>query len=152
MGMFTKLDDRELRAVISYLKSFSSKWKNPDFHGEKVILPPKPKALDHAEHREAFEARGRALFMVSCAPCHGEKADGGGPQASALVDVHERPIKPADLLVPHLRSGSEANDILRVLMTGLDGTPMASFADSLSAEQMWEVVVYLEALRRNTSR
>src|SRR5215218_7236631 len=40
-------------------------------------------------------------------------------------------------------------DIYRVLMTGLNGTPMVSFADALPPEQKWELAAYLLTLRRD---
>jgi mono/diheme cytochrome c family protein len=57
------------------------------------------------------------------------------------------PASPADLREPHLRSGDEPIDIYRVLMTGMDGTPMASFAEALTADQKWDVVAYILTLR-----
>ena len=152
MGMFTRLSDRELKGVIAYLKSFSTKWKDSSFHGEKMSLPPKPSGFDDPVKRETIAARGQELFEISCAPCHGSKADGQGPQADALIDVRGRPMPPANLLAPHLRSGNRAEDLLRVLMTGLDGTPMASFADSLKGDEMWAIAAFVETLRGSSEK
>jgi mono/diheme cytochrome c family protein len=58
---------------------------------------------------------------------------------------------PADLRQPHLRNGDEPIDIYRALMTGLNGTPMVSFADTLSEEQKWDVIAYILTLRRDFS-
>jgi mono/diheme cytochrome c family protein len=32
-------------------------------------------------------------------------------------------------------------------MTGLDGTPMPSFADALKPDQVWDIAHYIDALR-----
>jgi mono/diheme cytochrome c family protein len=34
-------------------------------------------------------------------------------------------------------------------MTGLDGTPMASFSDDLDANQAWDLIHYVRTLQRN---
>ena len=34
-------------------------------------------------------------------------------------------------------------------MTGLNGTPMPSFADSISADDAWALVAYVRSLRRD---
>ena len=33
-------------------------------------------------------------------------------------------------------------------MTGLDGTPMPSFTDAMKPDQIWDVVHYIDTLRR----
>ena len=64
------------------------------------------------------------------------------PSATSGFDV-----VPADLSQPHLRCGDDLKDIFRTLTTGLDGTPMVSFAEVLSEEQRWDVVAYIANLR-----
>jgi len=147
MGMFTKLSERDLNAVVEYIKFFSPKWRNPDFLGAPVELPEEPDWFADRGQRREHAAAGRDVFAIACQQCHGEKGDGTGPNAAQLKDHLERPIKPADLRNPHLRSGKEHRDIIRVLMTGLNGTPMISFAETLTPEQMWNVVAYIDLLR-----
>ncbi|MFZ4765768.1 MAG: c-type cytochrome, partial [Roseimicrobium sp.] len=82
-----------------------------------------------------------------CATCHGPNAEGHGPSAPALKDGWGFPAKPADLRQPHLRCGDEPRDIYRVLTTGLSGMPMLSFADTLTAEQRWDIAAFLMSVR-----
>ena len=65
-----------------------------------------------------------------------------------LLDARGRSIKPANLLFPHLRNGDSELDLVRVLMTGLNGTPMLSFAETLGPEEMWELAAYLHEKRQ----
>ena len=147
MGMFTKLSDRELSAVVEYIKFFSPKWRDPAFVGRPVDLPEEPDWFGDLEERAKHAENGRATYNVACLPCHGEKGEGNGPNAAALKDHLERPIRPADLRNPLLRSGKTRQDMIRVLVTGLNGTPMLSFAETLTPEQMWEIVAYVDVLR-----
>jgi len=83
------------------------------------------------------------LFQANCASCHGPAADGKGAAALALKDIWGQPARPSDLRQPHLRCGDRAEDIYRVLATGLNGTAMVSFESLLSAEQRWEVIAWI---------
>ncbi|MDB6153993.1 MAG: serC 2 [Chthoniobacteraceae bacterium] len=148
MGRFTHLTDLETRAVAEYVKSFSRKWRKPEYYAMPIEIPPEPAWLREPVALAPRAAEGRKLFIANCAVCHGENADGKGAAAAGLKDERGDPAIPADLRRPHLRSGSELRDIYRVLMTGLNGTPMASFAERLTAEQKWDVIGYIEALRR----
>lgn len=147
MGMFTKLSERELNAVVEYIKFFSPKWRDPEFAGKPVDLPPEPDWYADSEERRKHGERGRETFNITCMPCHGETGDGNGPNAATLKDHLERPMKPADLRNPLLRSGNKPEDLIRVLMTGLNGTPMLSFAETLTPEQMWDLVAFVDRLR-----
>ena len=66
---------------------------------------------------------------------------------NALQDQWGQPIAPANLRAPTLHSGNEPRDLHRVLLTGIDGTPMVSFAAALTETQRWEIVAYLDQLR-----
>jgi mono/diheme cytochrome c family protein len=37
-------------------------------------------------------------------------------------------------------------------MTGLDGTPMPSFADALKPDQAWDIAHYIDALRTGAAK
>jgi mono/diheme cytochrome c family protein len=44
------------------------------------------------------------------------------------------------------RHGSSMQDIFLTLRTGLNGTPMPSYVDSLTPEQTWAVAAYVRSL------
>ena len=147
MGMFTRLQDNEVRAVIEYIKSFSRRWRKVENYARPMELPAPPTWLDEPialrEHAEA----GASLFQNTCASCHGPQADGNGVAAAELKDLWNQPARPSDLRQPHLRCGPAPADIYRVLATGLNGTPMVSFETTLTPEQRWDIIAYILTLR-----
>lgn len=44
------------------------------------------------------------------------------------------------------RSGPKPEDLYRTIVTGLDGTPMPSYAEALTPDQVWALVAYLWGL------
>lgn len=143
MGMFTQLSAEEVEAVIVYVKSFSRRWRKAENHAPPLKLPPQPAWFGDAAAVKSRAEKGRGLFALHCASCHGEKADGTGPAAVALKDIWGLPAAPSDLRQPHLRCGDTPADIYRVLATGLNGTPMVSFESVLTAEQRWDIIASL---------
>lgn len=147
MGMFTQLRAEEVTAVIEYIKSFSRRWRKPENYAATVPLEPAPDWLHTQPVAATHIDEGRRLFTTNCAACHGPAADGKGPAAVVLKDVWGMPARPSDLRQPHLRSGDSPEDVYRVLATGLNGTPMVSFASILTPEQRWHIVAYVLSLR-----
>ncbi|HEX6179399.1 MAG TPA: hypothetical protein VF057_13640, partial [Thermoanaerobaculia bacterium] len=67
--------------------------------------------------------------------------------AATLKDDFDHPIRAANLAQPWtFRGGSSREDIFRTMSTGFNGTPMPSFADSLSVEQRWAITDYILSL------
>ena len=110
-------------------------------------FPDPPDWLRESGVSSEHAARGRVLFNAACSACHGAEGNGKGVAAGLLKDMWGFDVTPADLRQPHLRCGSDAGDVYRVLTTGLDGTPMVSFAEVFTPEQRWDIVAYLETLR-----
>src|SRR5258708_30081566 len=82
----------------------------------------------------------------------GDEGRGDGPSAPTLKDDADFPIFAADLHQNwRFRGGGSGEDIYRRLRTGLDGTPMPSFADLidqkfLTDEEPWRLAPYLRSL------
>jgi mono/diheme cytochrome c family protein len=113
--------------------------------------PEEPPPVDIPPVRTATAVsaeRGRQLYQtVGCAECHGPEGRGDGPAAKTLVDSEGERIYPFDLTRgDKLKSGSSLQDVLRVLYTGLDGTPMPSYADSISGDDAWSLALYVRSL------
>ncbi|RYD82195.1 MAG: cytochrome c [Verrucomicrobiaceae bacterium] len=147
MGIFSHLREDELRAVVEYIKFLSRKWRKAENYAEAIPLPDPPDWFSDLQQLERRAKAGSKTFSTNCATCHGADGDGRGPAAAALKDAAGDPIIPADLRQERLRSGNELSDIYRVLLTGLNGTPMVSFAETLTDQQRWEVVAYILQLR-----
>jgi len=128
--------------LVAYVKSFS-----PRFHEEPaataLTIPPEP-----ATSPESVK-RGAELFQsMNCWACHGKEGRGNGPNASTLTDSKNFPIRPFDLTSgTQLKCGDSDAGIFRDLSTGLDGTPMPSFASAMKPDQMWDLVHFIASLR-----
>src|SRR5439155_24167465 len=71
-----------------------------------------------------------------------------GPPADTLTDDQNRPIKPFNFHdQTRFKCGETDRDLYRIFMTGLDGTPMPSFADNVKPDEAWDLVVYLRTLQ-----
>ena len=148
MPAFGHLSDRELRAVVFYVKSFSTRWRKPDALAPPVTLEAIPAWWDRPSERAAHAEAGAGMYRSLCAPCHGESGRGDGPAAAELVDERDEPAPPSDLTRPLWSSGPGPIDLFRTLTTGLDGTPMPSFAEAIPPGQRWDLVAWLDTLRR----
>ncbi|HEX9818590.1 MAG TPA: cbb3-type cytochrome c oxidase subunit II [Methylomirabilota bacterium] len=139
MPTWHEVPDKHRLAVVAYLKTLSSRWSDESIEPPVALqLPPRgtPELL----------ARGQTLYArAKCAECHGEDGRGDGPSAGQLRDDFERPIRPTDLTRGQLKGGSGVADLYRALTTGLDGTPMPSFADSMTDEERWAIAYYVLA-------
>ena len=83
---------------------------------------------------------------AKCWECHGQTGKGDGEKAPGLKDDLKFPVKPADLTAGQFKSGPTVEDIFRTMTTGLSGTPMPSYRDSLSEEDRWALSYYVLAL------
>jgi mono/diheme cytochrome c family protein len=129
----TQLSDEEIQAVIAFVKSLSPRFAATP-SPKVVALPAPPAATPEAV------ARGAAVYIKGeCAECHGKEARGDGPSAKDLS------IKPPDLTRRPLKSGAAPRDIVRTLVTGLDGTPMPSYYQVLEDDELWDLAYWLAA-------
>lgn len=147
MGIFTHLPQEDIEAVIAYVKSFSRRWKKPEHRAPPMTFPPVPDWFENKAERAKHAETGKTLFLATCATCHGEKGDGKGPTAPTLKDVWGLSASPSDLRQEHLRCGDGPADVYRVLSTGLNGTPMLSFDQTLTPEQRWDIIAYIQTIQ-----
>lgn len=141
------LTEAERWGLVAYLKSLSPVFQNGS-SPEPLVLPPRP-------NRPEVELRalGRAWYeRAGCVQCHGPKGRGDGPAASTLTDMRGNPVVMPDLTLVPYKQGEDVESILWVLLTGRDGTPMPSYKDALTAEQLWAIAVYVQSLQRGRRR
>ena len=92
-------------------------------------------------------AHGKDVWQnAKCWECHGQTGKGDGEKAAGLKDDFGFPIRPADLTSGQFKSGPSVQDIFRTMSTGLSGTPMPSFRDSLSEQDRWALAYYVLSL------
>jgi cytochrome c oxidase cbb3-type subunit 2 len=96
---------------------------------------------------EPIIARGKEVWQVAkCWECHGQTGKGDGEKAAGLKDDLRFSIVPANLTSGQFKSGSAVADIFRTIATGLSGTPMPSYRDSLPEEDRWALSYYILSL------
>jgi len=128
--------------LVAYIKTFSPKWITQKA-GTPITVP--------AEPAETIEGvlHGRELFdKMQCWKCHGPDGRGDGPSAPTLTDDKNLPIRPYNFHDgTRFRCGETNQDLYKIFMTGLDGTPMPSFADILQPNDAWDLVHFLRTLQ-----
>ena len=146
MPAFKFLPERDRWAVIAYIKSFSDRWEEEEEWQEdpiEISEPPLPNAA-------MVEAGVGVYELMQCKQCHGLRGKGDGPSAPGLEDDAGLPIVPRDFSdASQFVGSSDPKGIYQTFITGLDGTPMPSFADFLDETQRWQLVWYVISLRPN---
>ena len=131
-----------MRDVVEYVKTFSPRWLH---ESPQAPIPIPPAPPDGAASRQ----RGAAVYKeMGCFNCHGELGKGDGPSMPTLLDDWGHKIVPYDFTVgTSLKCGDRPEDVYRVFMTGLTGSPMPSYTGQLSPEDAWHLVHFLQVLR-----
>lgn len=133
------LTEQERWALVEYVKSFSPKFSR--FQAEPIKIPDPPAGKPDPE-------RGRRLYAeMQCAKCHGEQGRGDGPSALTLMDTRGRRINARDFTNPgSFRTGWSSREIVRTFETGLNGTPMPSYADGMTPQEKYDLAAYVMTL------
>jgi mono/diheme cytochrome c family protein len=142
MPSWPYFSDSEVSDIAYFLTTFSPDFSNPERAPEPLSFPSAPGST-----KESIET-GQKLFVENgCIKCHGTLGRGDGPSAPTLKDDWGHSIRPADLTQSWtFRGGSSREDIFRTMTTGLNGTPMPSFTDSLTPEQRWSITDFIVSL------
>jgi mono/diheme cytochrome c family protein len=142
MPSWITLTDQQRADLIAFVKSFSPRFKN-EKPGDPINVPAEPKlTVESIKH-------GQELFQkLECWKCHGPEGRGDGPSASTLTDSNDQPIRPYNFAVgSRFKCGVTNQDLYKIFITGLDGTPMPSFADVIKPEEAWDLVHFLRTLQ-----
>jgi mono/diheme cytochrome c family protein len=142
MPSWRPLTSQDRANLIAMVKSFSPRWQT-DKPGTPITIPSEtPATIESILH-------GRELFQkMECWRCHGPEGRGDGPSAATLTDTKGNPIRPYDFTTgERFKCGVTNRDLYRIFMTGLDGTPMPSFADNIKPEEAWDLVHFLRTLQ-----
>ena len=128
--------------LVAYVKTFSPRWRTAK-PATPITIPREPAPTIQSI------LNGRELFRrMECWKCHGPAGHGDGPSAPELTDNKDNPIRPYDFHSgSRFMCGTTNQDLYRIFMTGLDGSPMPSFADQLSPAEAWDLVHFLRTLQ-----
>jgi mono/diheme cytochrome c family protein len=142
MPAWPNLSDQEVSDLAHFITTFSADFSNPENAPKPVSLPSAPNAT-----QESIELGKKLYAETGCIKCHGTLGRGDGTSAPTLTDDWGHPIRPADLAQSWtFRGGSSREDIFKTMSTGFNGTPMPSFADSLTPEQRWAITDFIVSL------
>ncbi|HEX5041912.1 MAG TPA: c-type cytochrome [Candidatus Polarisedimenticolaceae bacterium] len=142
MPDWPKLTDDEVRDVVYHLKTFYADFANAEANVDPIEVPKAPAYSKESaeEGRKVYEGNG-------CLGCHGNLGRGDGASAKTLTDDWGHAIRAADLTARWtFRGGPTREDIFRRFSTGLNGTPMPSYFDSIKVEDRWKLVDYIVSL------
>jgi cytochrome c oxidase cbb3-type subunit I/II len=142
MPRWAPLPERERHDLVQYVKTLSPRFATEE-QGKPIAIPTRP-----AMTADLVKKGADVYKRMQCATCHGDTGKGDGPSAPTLRDDWGFAIQPRDFTQGHLKIGDAPEDVYRTFMTGLDGTPMPSFADSLKPEDAWALTAYVMSLRR----
>jgi len=142
MPSWNPLTPQQRADLVAFIKTFSPRW-GTEKPGTPINIPSEiPVNIDSILH-------GRELFQkMECWKCHGPEGHGDGPSASTLTDSKDNPIRPYNFSTgSRFKCGETNQDLYRIFMTGLDGTPMPSFADVIKPNDAWDLVHFLRTLQ-----
>jgi cytochrome c oxidase cbb3-type subunit 2 len=140
------LSKKEKWMVTYYIKTFTELFMEED-PDSPITIPkitiPSAELLD----------RGQRLYEQNkCFVCHGKKGQGDGTKANELKDDEGYSIKPRDFTSETFRRGANVQDIFLTIAAGLDGTPMASYDDIISADDILALATYVKSFNRQHLR
>jgi mono/diheme cytochrome c family protein len=158
--------ERRLLDIIQFVKTFSPRWKEEE-PGDAIQATPDP----WAGRQDLGVERGRLLYhgLAQCLGCHpsyasrraidaASRALTGNPTVDFRADLYGSVLKESDygtkLLPPDftrselrsIRAGHQAEDLYRVIASGVGGTAMPSWKGSLPEEDVWALVHYVATL------
>ena len=136
------LSDADIAGVVQYIKTLAP---------QAFAQPPKPVALGAGVPSSPDSiGRGRQAYeKLQCGKCHGTDGRGTGAVATTFEDELRQPLRAADLTEPWtFRGGATSRDIYLRFRTGMMGTPMPSFVDAASDNEMWDLANFVVSLGR----
>jgi len=165
MRAWDGVPEKNLLAIIQYVKTFSPRWKDEE-PGEPIVPTPDP-----WQNEAAAVDRGRAVYhgVAQCLSCHPSFAPKryiyeiskqltGKGNTQFRTDMYgseltksEYGVKllPPDFSRTELRSvrpDHQLEDLYRVIVSGVGGTAMPTWRGALPEEDLWALVHFVDSL------
>lgn len=145
------LGDRELDALIQYLKTFSPRWgrESPPARTEVATLPDPWRDDPAGAVREGERVYHHEALCATCHPAY-QSGDARRPDPGAPV-AHYEAAYGAWALSPDfrrhpLRAGAAVDDLHRAIAFGVGGTPMPTWQGALPDRALWALAYYVRSL------
>lgn len=132
------LGEDERWAVVEHVKAFSPRFRE-EGAGVPVTVPPAP-----LETPGLVALGAEAWIRNGCAKCHGESGEGDGPSTPTLRRDDGTPVRPLPFSAGRFLRGGSLPDLWLTFSTGLDGTPMPSYA-AIPADELWALASWVRA-------
>lgn len=143
-----RLTEAERWQIVYYLKKLGGEdFEDEDFDPYKALVPyPQPPG----ETAERI-ANGKTIFadetQGGCIKCHGPSGRGNGKEAGTQEDDWGDAIMPADMTKGwRYKNGTSVREIYRTFSTGMTGTPMPGYGETLSDGDRWSLAYYVRSL------
>jgi DMSO reductase family type II enzyme heme b subunit len=140
------LSEQERWAVIGYIKTFVPEFEDEEFDPyQKIVKLP----ADMPAYNADSIAKGKKIFeRAKCWECHGKQGRGDGQKAFDRKDDWGFPIRIRNVTHPwKIKAGAEVADIYMRFSTGINGTPMPSFAKALNPDERWSLANYIKSFQ-----
>jgi len=160
MPSFKHIPAADRTAVIQYLKTLSSRWRDEE-PGRPISVTPDP----WGGRREKAVRRGADVYHLKakCWTCHPAYVDattlkarlksaGDASEIRAAVEKPERvqsvfgPMTPPDFRTDELLGGTQPARLFTTISAGISGTAMPTWAHTLSAADRWSLAYYVHGL------
>ncbi|MCG6553887.1 MAG: cytochrome c [Candidatus Magnetominusculus sp. LBB02] len=134
------LSRSDMLSIINYIKTFSTVWQeNPNDSSCAPIAISMPAYTFTAGSAE----KGEKLWdKMKCWECHGKEGRGDGSKSKELKDDWGNAILPFDFTSCAAKATFKPQNAYIAYTTGLNGSGMPSYADSLNEEERWNIVSY----------
>ena len=147
------LTDQQRLQVLSFVTTQLVKDRKFDDKTETVTilnLADKDAIKQVAYGKESIDKGAKLVVEKKCVECHGTEGRGDGNPFN-LKDDWGFPIQPADWHKCWNFRGSRQDpynvkNIFRTFSTGVNGTPMPSFADNTTVEERWHIANFVNSL------
>ena len=143
MPSFQQMSISDQYSVVEYIKTLSPLFSDSSQYPLDTVdvTTPVPYTYDSIE-------RGREVYLeMHCWSCHGITGEGNGPSAPTTTDDRGQHIQPTNLTQAwDLEVGRTPEKIFLIFSTGLNGTPMPSYSQTLTDHQRWDLANYVYSL------
>lgn len=145
------LGERELDAVVQYLKTFSPRWRRerPPSLSEVSTSPDPWRSDPEGAIREGERVYHQEALCTTChpayAPVAARRPDPGLP-VMQFEPAHGTWVLPADFRRHPMRAGRTVEALHRTIAFGLGGTPMPTWQGALPDRSLWALSYYVRSL------